>query len=135
MPLCSSVSRLWHFSCSNSFRNGKFIPVQYLLVGGALCVFYTLLVSLSEHIGFSWAYTVLSVATILLISMCFYNIIKTKKGTALLTLMLTGLYLLLFTILQLQDYALLMGSIGLFVVITVIMYISRNVEWYGSRDK
>lgn len=112
----------------------KIHPVQYLLVGGALCVFYTLLVSLSEHIGFFWAYTVSSVATIALISMYFFNIIKTKRGTALLTLMLVGLYLFLFTILQLQDYALLMGSIGLFVVISIIMYVSRSVEWYGSSE-
>lgn len=106
-------------------------PVQYLLVGGALCVFYTLLISFSEQIGFFWAYTISSLATISLISLYFNSIIKSAKGTLVLSLMLVGLYLFLFTILQLQDYALLMGSIGLFVVISIVMYVSRKVDWYG----
>ena len=106
-------------------------PVQYLLVGGALCVFYTLLISFSEQIGFFWAYTISSVATISLITLYFNSIIKSIKSTLVLSLMLVGLYLFLFTILQLQDYALLMGSIGLFVVISLVMYISRKVDWYG----
>ena len=106
-------------------------PVQYLLVGGALCVFYTLLISFSEQIGFFWAYTISSVATISLITLYFNSIIKSIRSTLVLSLMLVGLYLFLFTILQLQDYALLMGSIGLFVVISLVMYISRKVDWYG----
>ncbi|MDD4385096.1 MAG: cell envelope integrity protein CreD [Bacteroidales bacterium] len=106
-------------------------PVQYLLVGGALCVFYTLLISFSEQIGFFWAYTVSSIATISLISLYFNSIIKSAKGTLVLSLMLVGLYLFLFTILQLQDYALLMGSIGLFAVISIVMYVSHKVDWYS----
>jgi inner membrane protein len=112
----------------------KIHPVQYLLVGGALCVFYTLLVSFSEHIGFFWAYTISSVATIALISLYFNSIIGSARSTSLLSLMLVGLYLFLFTILQLQDYALLMGSIGLFAVISVVMYVSRRVDWYAGGE-
>lgn len=112
----------------------KIHPVQYLLVGGALCVFYTLLVSFSEHIGFFWAYTISSVATITLISLYFNSIIGSLRSTSLLLLMLVGLYLFLFTILQLQDYALLMGSIGLFAVISVVMYVSRRVDWYTGNE-
>lgn len=112
----------------------KIHPVQYLLVGGALCVFYTLLVSFSEHIGFFWAYTISSVSTIALISLYFYSIIGSLRSTSLLSLMLVGLYLFLFTILQLQDYALLMGSIGLFAVISVVMYVSRRVDWYAGSE-
>ncbi|HDP54314.1 MAG TPA: hypothetical protein ENN24_01325 [Bacteroidetes bacterium] len=106
-------------------------PVQYLLVGGALCLFYTLLISFSEQIGFFRAYTISSVSTISLITLYFNSITISIKSTLVLSLMLVRLYLFLFTTLHLQDYALLMGSIGLFVVISLVMYISRKVDCYG----
>jgi len=110
----------------------KIHPIQYLLVGAALCIFYTLLLSLSEHVGFLWAYIVAAIAIISLISAYVYSILSSKRLVAITSGILVILYLYLFTILQLQDYALLMGSTGLFFVLAIVMYISRKINWYGE---
>jgi len=111
----------------------KIHPIQYLLVGAALCIFYTLLLSLSEHIGFLWAYILAAIAIISLISTYTYSILSNMRLVAITSGILVVLYLYLFTILQLQDYALLMGSVGLFVVLAIVMYISRKINWYGDQ--
>lgn len=110
-------------------------PVQYLLVGLGLCIFYTLLLSLSEHIGFGIAYIVASIAVVLLITFYTSTILLNKRLTAITGLVLTVLYGFIYTIIQLEDYALLMGSIGLFLVLTILMYLSRKIKWYGSEDE
>ncbi len=113
-------------------RNKKRIhPIQFILVGLALTIFYALLVSLSEHIHFNNAYLISSTAIILLISTYSITIFKNKKLTALMGGVLILLYGFIFTILQLEDYALLMGSIGLFIVLAIIMYLSRKIDWYA----
>ena len=113
-------------------RNKKRIhPIQFILVGLALTIFYALLLSLSEHISFNWAYIIASFAIILLISTYSISIFKNKKLTGLMSGVLLLLYGFIFTILQLEDYALLMGSIGLFIVLAIIMYLSRKIDWYA----
>lgn len=113
-------------------RNKKRIhPIQFILVGLGLTIFYALLLSLSEHIHFNWAYIIASAAIILLISTYSISIFKSRKLTALMSGVLILLYGFIFTILQLEDYALLMGSIGLFIVLAVIMYLSRKIDWYA----
>lgn len=113
-------------------RNKKRIhPIQFILVGLALTIFYALLLSLSEHIHFNWAYIIASAAIIVLISAYSITIFKSGKLTALMSGVLILLYGFIFTILQLEDYALLMGSIGLFIVLAVIMYLSRKIDWYA----
>ena len=107
-------------------------PVQYILVGLALCVFYTLLLSFSEQMGFNPAYFTSATATIGLITFYAGSIFKDGKLTALMGGVMTILYLFIFTILQLQDLALLLGSIGLFIVLAAIMYVSRNIKWYAN---
>lgn len=107
-------------------------PVQYLLVGLALCIFYTLLLSLSEHTGFGIAYIIASAAVVLLITVYTSTILLNKRLTAITGLVLAVLYAFIYTIIQLQDYALLMGSIGLFLVLSIIMYLSRKIKWYGE---
>jgi inner membrane protein len=109
-------------------------PVQYLLVGLALCIFYTLLLSLSEHTGFGIAYIIASAAVVLLITFYTSTILMNKRLTAITGLVLAVLYAFIYTIIQLQDYALLMGSIGLFLVLSVIMYLSGKIKWYGSES-
>lgn len=109
----------------------KIHPVQYLLVGFALLVFYTLLLSISEHINFNWAYVISSIATITLIVSYSKSIFKSNKLTAILGAVLVALYLFMFVVLQLQDFALLMGSIGLFAVLAIVMFISRKIDWYN----
>jgi inner membrane protein len=106
-------------------------PVQYLLVGSALVIFYTLLISLSEIIGFGYSYLISSIMIIALIVFYYYNILKNTKSAIIICLIMILLYLFLFTVIQLQDYSLLIGSSGLFVVLAVIMYLSKNIDWYS----
>jgi inner membrane protein len=107
-------------------------PFQYLLVALALLIFYVLLTSIGEQIGFNRAYLVSASAVTLLISWYAFNIFRNIRMTTWVTLLQTGLYLFLFTILQLQDYALLAGSIGLFVILAIIMRASQQIKWYGE---
>ncbi|MCD4832858.1 MAG: cell envelope integrity protein CreD [Bacteroidales bacterium] len=107
-------------------------PIQYLLVGLGLSIFYTLLVSLSEQISFNLAYLIASFSIITLITAYSYSMLKNKKLTAIVALVLIVLYVFLFTILQLQDYSLLFGSIGLFIALAIVMYLSRKVDWYSN---
>jgi inner membrane protein len=107
-------------------------PFQYSLVAFALLLFYTLLVSIGEHIGFNGAFALSAVAITGLISWYSYSIIEKLKPALLITVLQAGLYMFLFTILQLQDYALLTGSIGLFVILALIMYGSRRIKWYND---
>ncbi|MFN8259241.1 MAG: cell envelope integrity protein CreD [Bacteroidales bacterium] len=108
-------------------------PIQYLLVGLALIIFYTLLLSISEHLSFNPAYIVSAIATVLLITFYSKSIFGSNLLTAFTALVLTVLYAFIFVILQLEDYALLMGSIGLFIVMAIIMYLSRKIDWYNFR--
>jgi inner membrane protein len=105
-------------------------PVQYLLVGIALILFYSLLLSFSEQIGFAWAYLVASVATISLITLYTKGIFRSGKQMALLAALLCLLYIFLYVVLQLEDLALVIGSIGLFAILGVIMFVSRKIKWY-----
>jgi inner membrane protein len=119
------------FFFSEVLNKKRIHPVQYLLVGIALCVFYTLLLSLSEHISFNMAYIVSSIAVIGLITIYCLSIFNNKKMSGLMCLILIILYAFVFTILQLEDYSLLMGSIGLFIVLAIIMYLSKRINWYS----
>ncbi len=110
-------------------------PIQYIIVGFALTIFYTLLIALSEHISFLWSYLIASIAIIGLIVLYVKNIFKNSTLTRMMGLMLIILYLFIYIIIQSQDYALLMGSIGLFIVLSVVMYLSRNIDWYRIHEK
>jgi inner membrane protein len=107
-------------------------PFQYSLVAFALLIFYSLLTSLGEQIGFNLAYLISAAAVTLLISWYAFTILHDKRMTAWIVLLQTGLYVFLFTILQLQDYALLAGSIGLFIILAIIMHASRQIKWYSE---
>jgi inner membrane protein len=104
-------------------------PLQYGLVGAALVIFFILLLSLSEHIGFDPAYVVASASTILLITLYSRSIFSEKKYAMVAGSLLVALFGFIYIILQLEDYALLAGSIALFVIIALIMYLTRKVKW------
>ncbi|MBN1446134.1 MAG: cell envelope integrity protein CreD [Candidatus Omnitrophica bacterium] len=110
-------------------------PIQYLLIGIALVIFYTLLLAFSEHVSFNNAYLIASVSTILLIAGYTRSILLSKLLTFLIALILTVFYTFFFIILQLQDYSLLIGSIGLFVILAVFMYLTRKIDWYNLDRK
>ena len=104
-------------------------PFQYALIGLALILFYTLLLSFSEYTGFNTAYIIASIATVALIAWFVRGILQSSKLTGLLSIVLVLMYSYIFTILQLQDYSLLLGSIGLFLTLAVIMHFSKKIQW------
>ena len=106
-------------------------PIQYILVGVALIVFYTLLLSISEHLKYNIAFIVSAIATLILIVGYVQAILKSGKLTILISGILTILYSFIFVIIQLQDYALLIGSIGIFIILGLVMYFSRKIDWYN----
>ena len=110
-------------------------PIQYILVGLALSIFFVLILSLSEFIGFNAAYGVGALATTLLITIYSSSILTSKKLTAFLFGLLAVMYGFIYTILQLEDTALLVGSIGLFIILAIVMIWSRKVDWYKGVNK
>lgn len=109
--------------------------MQYALVGFALCIFYTLLLSLSEYLGFNGAYTIAAIATIGLIAWYIGSLLHSSRMSLFITFLLVVQYGFVFTLIQLQDYALLMGSIGLFITLAIVMYFSRKIKWEGHREQ
>jgi inner membrane protein len=105
-------------------------PVQYILVGIGLLVFYTLLLSFTEHIAFAYAYLLASVGIISLLSAYSWSVLSNVRQTATITAILVALYGYLYIILQLQNYALLMGSLGSFVILAFVMYLTRKIDWF-----
>jgi inner membrane protein len=106
-------------------------PFQYLLVGAALCLFYLLLLSLAEHVGFTSAFVTSAVATIGVIGWYSASVLRRASFAASVTLLLTVLYSYLYTLLQMEDYALLMGSAILFIILVSVMAVTRRVNWYA----
>ena len=104
-------------------------PFQYGLIGLALILFYTLLLSISEYTGFNTAYLIASAATIGLIGWFVKSILQSGKATTILSVVLVLIYSYVFSLLQLQDYSLLLGSIGLFLTLAVVMYFSKKMQW------
>jgi len=106
-------------------------PIQYILVGIALVVFFTLLLSISEHLTYNLAFLISSLATLLLVIGYIKAILKSNQLTLLISGILSILYTFIFVIIQLQDYSLLIGSIGVFVIVGLVMYFSRKIDWYN----
>ncbi len=109
-------------------------PVQYVLIGLALSIFYALLLSISEFLYFDIAYIIAATATVLLISAYAKAHFKSFKTAALFGGVLTLLYVFTFILVRLEDTALLIGSLGLFTILALAMYASRKVNWYGAPD-
>ena len=102
---------------------------NYLLIGASMIIYYTLLLSLSEQLGFNPAYLIASVATIALIAVFLASILKNRKASVLFAFILTLFYTFIYVIIQLEDLALMIGSIALFIIIAVLMYFSRKISW------
>ncbi len=112
--------------------NNIFIhPIQYILVGIALIVFFILLLSISEHWRFNPAYIVSALATLCLIGGYISAVLKSRILTYFIVGLLSVLYLFIFVLIQLEDYALLIGSLGIFVILALVMYYSRKIDWYA----
>lgn len=107
-------------------------PLQYLLVGFANALFYLLLISLAEHIGFGWAYLASAAASTTLITGYSMSILGRRLRGLLMSIILTGLYSFLYMTLKAESYALLGGAIGLWVTLAIIMYLTRRIDWYSQ---
>jgi inner membrane protein len=104
-------------------------PIQYLLVGFALSLFYTLLVALSEHVGFATAYIVSAVAVIGLVVAYSHSVFMVQRASTLLGLIMLMVFGFMFALIHQQDHALLFGSIGLFITLALVMWVSRRIDW------
>ncbi len=108
---------------------------QYILIGLALAIFFVLLLSVSEFIGFDKSFLMASLATILLIYLYSIGMFNHKKSSLLLLALLVLLFGYIYTIIQLEKTALLIGSIGLFVIIAATMYATRKIDWYEGQKE
>ena len=109
-------------------------PVQYVLIGLALVIFYSLLLAISEFLAFDHAYLIASAATILLIGLYAKAHFRSWKSAGIFSGVLTLLYGFIFVLIRLEDTALLVGSIGLFIILALTMYGSKKVNWYGNTE-
>lgn len=105
-------------------------PIQYTLVGVALVLFYLLLLALSEHMNFAFSYTLASLSCLSLLGYYLSFILGSVKKGLVFAFTLLVLYFVLYFILLSQDYALLMGTILLFVLLGMIMIFTRHVNWH-----
>jgi len=118
------------FFLAEVINKNRIHPIQYLLVGCAVIIFYVLLLALSEHLGFNGSFLLSSMSVVVAISGYTSSILSRKMAMTLFAI-LTILYSYLFITLQLEDYALLVGSVGLFGTLGVVMYLTRGVDWYS----
>lgn len=113
----------------SEFRLRRHINVfQYLLIGLALVLFYSLLLSMSEHMAFSLAYLIATLMTVGMVTIYLLGVLKVKKQALIIGAMLLFMYAYIFVLLSLESYALLAGSIGLFIILAIIMYYSLKIR-------
>lgn len=103
--------------------------LQYVLIGAAMTIYYTLLLAFSEQIGFNNAYFLASFSTVSLIGIFISMLLKSSKPALIFGCILTIFYIFIFVIIQLQDLALIFGSIGLFITVAIMMYLSAKMDW------
>ncbi|MBS1508013.1 MAG: cell envelope integrity protein CreD [Bacteroidetes bacterium] len=113
-------------------RKIRIHPFQYILIGAALIIYYTLLLSFSEQVGYNIAYWIASLATASLISFYSVSFLKIRSLVVLFTSLLIVFYTFIFIIVLQQDYSLLLGSIGLFLIVGSLMYFARKIAWYKN---
>lgn len=116
-------------------KNLRIHPAQYTLVGLSMAMFYLLLVSLAEQIGFASAYLTASTACVLLLGYYLSFVLRSKANGFVFAGLLTALYSALYGILQSEDNALLMGSLLVFGLLALVMVITRKVDWYKISSK
>lgn len=129
--LVLTFSTLWLFEILAKIRVH---PIQYLLIGSGMCLFYLLELSLAEQLGFIQAYAIASAAIIIMVTTYSVSILKARKRAVIVGGVVTLLYIYLYVLLMIEGYALLSGSIGLFAVLAAIMFLTRKVDWYAITD-
>ena len=109
-------------------------PMQYLLVGLSMAMFFLLIISLSEHIPFAIAYAVSGSASVLLIGFYLAGVLRSRRPALLFSGGIALLYAVLYGVLQSEDNALLMGALILFAALAVVMMLTRHMDWYRLHE-
>ncbi|MCD4687901.1 MAG: cell envelope integrity protein CreD [Desulfuromonadaceae bacterium] len=130
MFLAFTFFTFFAFFFSEIINKRRVHPIQYLLVGMAILIFYTLVLSLSEYIPFNLAYILSAASVTAIISGYAKAIVSNSKFALTIAGILSILYCYLFIVLQLEDYALILGSVGLLVILALVMYVTRRINWY-----
>lgn len=104
--------------------------IQYVLIGFAMVLFYALLLAISEHLGFNIAYLLAALATILLIASFVRAITKNMKSALIFGAILSLFYVFIYILMQLRDYSLIVGTIGVFIILAALMRLSTKIDWY-----
>lgn len=120
---------------SEVLQDWRIHPVQYLLVGAAVSIFYLLLLSFAEHIGFEMAYIVGAVACIGLLFWYLRFVLATSNGVYVMVGLLSVAYATMFVLLKMQQYNLLVGSCLLFATLFGVMYSTRHIDWYALSEE
>ncbi len=110
-------------------------PAQYLLIGLAQSIFYLLLLAFSERVGFTIAFLVAAVATISITAGYAGAVFGARKYIIRAGLVFIAVYALLYVLMRVQDFALMIGALSAFVLIALVMYLTRNVDWYGDQNR
>lgn len=121
-----------------SKKDEKIHPLQYMMIGGSLLVFYLLLVAISEFTPFWTAYVISALMTIVLIYLYTRHVLIkccNSRFSKLIAGILILLYTYLYTLLKLQDLSLIIGSVGLFAAVAVTMFATKDVKWYEDENK
>lgn len=106
----------------------------YLLVGFCIAMFYVLLLSFSEHIGYNYAYFVAATAVCTLLTFFSKSVLNSWRKAVLLASLMTSIFIFIFVIIQLTQYSLIVGSIGLFIVLAVVMLLTRNATAFKTQE-
>lgn len=109
--------------------------IQYMLIGFAMVLFYSLLLSISEHLGFNLAYLLAALATIILIASFIKSITSDSKSALIFSGILSIFYSFIFILMQLRDYSLIVGTVGIFIILAILMRVSTKINWYQYDKK
>ena len=109
----------------------RFHLVHYAMTGTALIVFYYLLLSFSEQIGFGLAYGLAAVATIFSISIYVFRITKVRKSTWIVCSQLGLLYSFLYGLLKIEDFQFAFEATGLWIIVAALMYATIKIDWFN----
>jgi inner membrane protein len=120
------------FFISETFDRRRIHPLQYVLVGCALCLFYLLLLAFTERLPFAAAYAIATAGIVGMITAYAAAVLGGRMRALGLGGMLAGLYAYLYTLLQLEDLSLIMGALGLFAILAAVMYLTRKLNLVAS---
>jgi inner membrane protein len=131
LPLFLGLLFLTYFLFEVTSRK-RVHPAQYILVGIAQIIFYLLLLSFAERVGFDLAFLIAGVCTVLLLSLNAAWIFTSRIQGLRAFAVLAPLYSLIYILLRLEDNALLVGAIASFLAVAAVMYLTRRIDWYSS---